>query len=86
MMSSARKRRKCRVDSQVCDVAIVLARVHQYKIEQSTDRECSPGAEVVIHVYLSDRRPLKVGSHGVHLALFESNTPSSILNVMLGRA
>jgi hypothetical protein len=47
---------------------IVRERIDTYKIHKLAEREAPPNAEVVVHVYLADRHPLKVGANSVHLS------------------
>jgi hypothetical protein len=69
------------------DGAIVVARVEHDEIEELADLKGAPYAEIVVHVDLADasrvrrgfiggmgglRHPLKVRSHGVHLALINA--------------
>ena len=79
-----------RVPVEIRDGPIVLSGVQHDQIQQRTDGETAPDPKTVVHLNLTDRHPLEVGSHRVHFPLVD--TYSAVLDergfcvVELGRA
>ena len=57
------------VPVQIRDAAIVIACIQHDQIDQPTDLEGSPNAEVIIHLDLSHWHPFEIRANGVHLDL-----------------
>ncbi len=54
---------------QISDTAIILTSIEHDKIHQVAKLEIPPDSQIIIHLHLSDRHPLKVSSDCIHLAL-----------------
>lgn len=54
---------------QISDTAIILTSIEHDEIHQIAKLEISPDSQIIIHLHLSDRHPLKVSSDCIHLAL-----------------
>jgi hypothetical protein len=60
-----------------------MTSVEHDQIKQSTDGECSPDPEVIVHFNLSNWHPLKIGADRIHFALVEGDFFSAELNIVL---
>ena len=59
---------------EIGDTSVVLAGIEHDKVEERTDREGSPDAQVVVQLNLPNGHPFEVGSHGIHLALIDTDS------------
>lgn len=59
--------------TKISNGAVIVAGVEHGQVKKSTHLEVSPDTEIVVHVDLPDRHPLKVSANGVHLALIDTD-------------
>lgn len=67
-----------RVPIEIGDRPIVLSGIEHDEIKQRADGEAAPNPQIIVHLHLADRHPLKIGSYGVHLPLI--NTDATVLD------